>query len=142
MFSVTSIPDRAPVPIAEVRPPLRRSLGTAARSPKSVSRRAIPVTADSAERERSFGQQPQVTGLARADAKFAREWWHWFFFGQLAKPRRRVINADPDAWSPVDALVQPRRHGRGQSRRPRGGTADVLGVAEATETRALHVRTP
>ncbi len=36
--------------------------------------------------------------LRRADAKFAREWWHWFFFGQLAKPAERVINADPDAW--------------------------------------------
>jgi haloacetate dehalogenase len=24
--------------------------------------------------------------------------WHWFFFGQTAKPAERVINADPDAW--------------------------------------------
>jgi haloacetate dehalogenase len=36
--------------------------------------------------------------LARADAKFAAAWWHWFFFGQTEKPAERVINADPDAW--------------------------------------------
>ena len=36
--------------------------------------------------------------LARADARFARAWWHWFFFGQTDKPAERVINADPDGW--------------------------------------------
>ena len=36
--------------------------------------------------------------LARADARFALAWWHWFFFGQTAKPAERVINADPEAW--------------------------------------------
>jgi len=36
--------------------------------------------------------------LARADARFARAWWHWFFFGQTEKPAEGVINADPDAW--------------------------------------------
>jgi haloacetate dehalogenase len=36
--------------------------------------------------------------LARADARFALAWWHWFFFGQTEKPAERVINADPDAW--------------------------------------------
>jgi haloacetate dehalogenase len=41
--------------------------------------------------------------LARADARFALAWWHWFFFGQTAKPAERVINADPDAWYRVDA---------------------------------------
>ncbi|MHC2998797.1 alpha/beta fold hydrolase [Microbacterium sp. HJ5] len=35
--------------------------------------------------------------LARADARFATEWWHWFFFAQPEIPER-VINADPDAW--------------------------------------------
>ena len=24
--------------------------------------------------------------------------WHWFSFGQTAKPAERVIGADPDAW--------------------------------------------
>ena len=36
--------------------------------------------------------------LARADARFARRWWHWFFYGQTDKPAERVISADPDAW--------------------------------------------
>ena len=35
--------------------------------------------------------------LARADARFATRWWHWFFFAQPEIPER-VINADPDAW--------------------------------------------
>ena len=35
--------------------------------------------------------------LRRADARFAREWWHWFFFAQPEVPER-VINADPVAW--------------------------------------------
>lgn len=35
--------------------------------------------------------------LARADARFATEWWHWFFFAQPDVPER-VINADPDSW--------------------------------------------
>jgi haloacetate dehalogenase len=36
--------------------------------------------------------------LARADARFARAWWHWFFLGQTDKPAERVIDADPGAW--------------------------------------------
>ena len=27
--------------------------------------------------------------LARTDARFARAWWHWFFFGQTDKPAER-----------------------------------------------------
>jgi haloacetate dehalogenase len=41
---------------------------------------------------------PIGEALARADAKFAAAWWHWFFLGQTAKPAERIINADPDAW--------------------------------------------
>ncbi|MCK2220301.1 alpha/beta hydrolase [Actinomadura sp. ATCC 31491] len=41
---------------------------------------------------------PIGEALARADARFAASWWHWFFFGQTDKPAERVINADPDAW--------------------------------------------
>ena len=41
--------------------------------------------------------------LARADARFARAWWHWFFFGQTEKPAERVINADPEAWYSITA---------------------------------------
>jgi haloacetate dehalogenase len=41
---------------------------------------------------------PIGEALARADVRFARAWWHWFFLGQTAKPAERVISADPDAW--------------------------------------------
>jgi haloacetate dehalogenase len=45
---------------------------------------------------------PIAEALDRCDARFAASWWHWFFFGQTAKPAERVINADPDAWYAVD----------------------------------------
>ena len=35
--------------------------------------------------------------LNRVTAKFATQWWHWFFLAQPDIPER-VINADPDAW--------------------------------------------
>jgi haloacetate dehalogenase len=41
---------------------------------------------------------PIGEALARADARFAAAWWHWFFFGQTAKPAERIISRDPDAW--------------------------------------------
>ena len=41
---------------------------------------------------------PIGEALARADARFARLWWHWFFFGQTEHPAEDVISADPDAW--------------------------------------------
>jgi haloacetate dehalogenase len=40
---------------------------------------------------------PIGEALARADARFAERWWHWFFFAQAEVPER-VILADPDAW--------------------------------------------
>lgn len=40
---------------------------------------------------------PIGVALARADARFARAWWHWFFFAQPGKPERAIL-ADPDAW--------------------------------------------
>jgi haloacetate dehalogenase len=40
---------------------------------------------------------PIGEALARADARFAAAWWHWFFFAQPDKPER-AITADPDAW--------------------------------------------
>lgn len=40
---------------------------------------------------------PILEALERADARFATEWWHWFFLG--ASPHaERVITADPLAW--------------------------------------------
>ena len=41
---------------------------------------------------------PIGEALARADARFASAWWHWFFFGQTEKPAEWVISADPEAW--------------------------------------------
>ncbi|MGN9909890.1 alpha/beta fold hydrolase [Phytohabitans sp. LJ34] len=40
---------------------------------------------------------PISEALARCDARFARDWYHWFFFAQPDKPER-AIAADPDAW--------------------------------------------
>jgi haloacetate dehalogenase len=40
---------------------------------------------------------PISEALARCDAKFAHDWYHWFFFAQPDKPER-AIGADPDAW--------------------------------------------
>jgi haloacetate dehalogenase len=49
--------------------------------------------------------------LARADARFAQAWWHWFFFGQTAKPAERVINADPEAWYAISTeYMGPEAH--------------------------------
>jgi haloacetate dehalogenase len=45
---------------------------------------------------------PLSEHLRRVDARFATEWWHWFFFAQPDVPER-VINADPDAWYSGDA---------------------------------------
>ncbi len=46
---------------------------------------------------------PIGEALARADARFAERWWHWFFFGQTTRPAERLIDADPDAWYQLDA---------------------------------------
>lgn len=40
---------------------------------------------------------PIGEALARADARFARAWWHWFFFARPETPER-VITADPESW--------------------------------------------
>ncbi|HYJ75212.1 MAG TPA: alpha/beta hydrolase [Kineosporiaceae bacterium] len=40
---------------------------------------------------------PIGEALARADARFAQAWWHWFFFAQPDRPERAIL-ADPDAW--------------------------------------------
>lgn len=44
-----------------------------------------------------LGQVPILEALERADERFARLWWHWFFFAQPDKPERAIL-ADPDAW--------------------------------------------
>lgn len=40
---------------------------------------------------------PILDALERCDARFAKAWWHWFFFAQPDKPERAIL-ADPDAW--------------------------------------------
>ena len=40
---------------------------------------------------------PILEALERCDARFATEWWHWFFFAQPDKPERAIM-ADPLAW--------------------------------------------
>jgi len=40
---------------------------------------------------------PIGEALARADARFATAWWHWFFFAQPDKPERAIL-ADPETW--------------------------------------------
>lgn len=40
---------------------------------------------------------PIGEALARADARFAAAWWHWFFFAQPDKPERAIL-ADPHGW--------------------------------------------
>jgi haloacetate dehalogenase len=44
---------------------------------------------------------PISEALDRCDAKFAHDWYHWFFFAQPGKPERAIM-ADPDAWYPGD----------------------------------------
>jgi len=43
-----------------------------------------------------LGLVPIGEALARADARFAASWWHWFFYAQPDQPER-LINADPAA---------------------------------------------
>jgi haloacetate dehalogenase len=40
---------------------------------------------------------PIGEALARANARFAQAWPHWFFFGLPDKPERAIL-CDPDAW--------------------------------------------
>ena len=58
---------------------------------------------------------PILEALERTDERFAKLWWHWFFFGQPEKPERAIL-ADPDAWY--------------------GGEPDAMGVENHQEFRA------
>lgn len=44
---------------------------------------------------------PILEALERCTEKFARLWWHWFFFCQPDKPERAIM-ADPVAWYGAD----------------------------------------
>jgi haloacetate dehalogenase len=41
---------------------------------------------------------PIGEALARCNAQFATQWYHWFWMGNPAAQADRMINADPDAW--------------------------------------------
>lgn len=44
---------------------------------------------------------PIIEALERCTEKFARLWWHWFFFCQPNKPEQAIL-ADPVAWYGAD----------------------------------------
>ncbi len=52
---------------------------------------------DTVERLVTVDGLPVLEHLERADWKFARDWYHWFFFDQAEKPERAIL-ADPLAW--------------------------------------------
>lgn len=47
---------------------------------------------------------PISEASARCDAKFARDWYHWFFFAQGDKPERAIL-PDPVAWYREDPVL-------------------------------------
>jgi haloacetate dehalogenase len=44
---------------------------------------------------------PLLEAVERIDARFATDWWHWFFFAG-SPHAERVITNDPDAWYGLD----------------------------------------
>lgn len=40
---------------------------------------------------------PIIEALERCNARFAHDWYHWFFFAQPEKPERAILD-DPDVW--------------------------------------------
>lgn len=48
---------------------------------------------------------PVAEAVDRADARFATQWWHWFFFAG-SPHAERVITADPDARYGLDAAKE------------------------------------
>ncbi|MCG8914319.1 alpha/beta hydrolase [Actinokineospora sp. PR83] len=53
---------------------------------------------------------PIGEALARCDAEFARDWYHWFFFAQPDIPERAIL-ADPDRWYGVGDRATPEAMG-------------------------------
>jgi haloacetate dehalogenase len=52
---------------------------------------------------------PISEAVARADVRFAKRWWHWFFYAQADLPEQ-AINADPVAW--YSRSASPERMGQ------------------------------
>lgn len=55
-----------------------------------------------------LGDVPIGEALARCGARFAQQWWHWFFLGQPAPLAERLIAADVTAWYHLDAQLMGR----------------------------------
>jgi haloacetate dehalogenase len=73
-----------------------------------VARRLAVDHPDRVDRVAMLEALPLLERLERTDWRFARSWWHWWFFAQRDKPAERFINADPDAWYGVSpALMGP-----------------------------------
>ena len=72
---------------------------------------------------------PISEALARCDAKFAHDWYHWFFFAQPDKPER-AIAADPDAWY---SGARPERMGEENYRELREAIHDAATVRAMLE---------
>lgn len=47
---------------------------------------------------------PIYEALNRVDWRFAKSWWHWFFFAQSEKAEA-AIQAHPDLWYPAEAAA-------------------------------------
>ena len=52
---------------------------------------------DSITRLALLDSVPILEALERCNERFARQWYHWFFFAQPEKPERAIL-ADPDEW--------------------------------------------
>jgi haloacetate dehalogenase len=71
---------------------------------------------------------PISEALERCDARFAHDWYHWFFFAQPDKPERAIL-ADPDSWYDGD----PGRLGEENHREFREATHDPATVVAMLE---------
>jgi haloacetate dehalogenase len=47
---------------------------------------------------------PIWEALTRCDARFAHDWWHWWFLGNTAARAPEVISRDPDWWYKTETL--------------------------------------
>jgi len=47
---------------------------------------------------------PIGESLRRCDARFAHDWWHWWFLGNPAARADEVISRDPDWWYRLESL--------------------------------------
>jgi len=63
----------------------------------AVALRLVLDHPETVERVAFLDCLPISEHLSRITAKFATQWWHWFFFAQPDTPER-VITADPDSW--------------------------------------------